>query len=478
MLSANLSAGNYEAGVARRHATLVSNVGCATTRFFRQIPDLVNGPANTLVHIFVGAGLAEPWRWVTDAMFANMDVGEAARVTDNSLRSRVVAEAAFHSLKLVDSGVAQDKARSMALTLAAGRVAMRRAWGIANADIVATQMMDVTVPPEVAAAVGPAPAALVPAGLEADGSARNDVFAAASGTAASYNAERAALEPLYDAMADDVLLATMQIAIGMPACNGVTLVTTLAHHYVDPHKQVCDAVVDQFMSDDTPLPAAMSKDEYRDVVCHKTAHVVETPRLVGIARSEDARARLESIGQGAATVRIPAQFEAERAAAALQAVVRKGASASRKANVVVDQQPVDDLVAATVQVMVNSPNAQGTLAAKALVNDFKQAHGYGVAWLAGYLKAMYDDIGANRRARSAISARTLEGLIEDFEEAYADGADHYLLAAKWRKARAKEGFLDGHGLFGAQAPDPFGAPESQDAATTVAAPAAVPPAGP
>jgi hypothetical protein len=89
---------------------------------------------------------------------------------------------------------------------------------------------------------------------------------------------------------------------------------------------------------------------------------------------------------------------------------------------------------------------------------------------------MYEDIGASKRARSAINARTLEGLIEDFEEAFADGADHYLLAAKWRKARAKEGFLDGYGLFGAVAPKPFGAPDNQNAAAAV--PAAAPTGGP
>jgi hypothetical protein len=189
----------------------------------------------------------------------------------------------------------------------------------------------------------------------------------------------------------------------------------------------------------------------------------------------DAKARLEAIGHGGATVRLPADFEAERAAKAIQAVIRKGAAASQKANVAVDQTPVDELVEAVKETMESNPNTQGTIAAKQLVTDFKNTHGHGVAWLAGYLRAMYDDISAGKRARSAITAKTLEGLLEDYEEAVAEGHDHYGLVAKWRKVRAKEGYLDGYGFFGAAAPTAIGAPETlavaKPAPTAAAAPA-------
>lgn len=90
----------------------------------------------------------------------------------------------------------------------------------------------------------------------------------------------------------------------------------------------------------------ITKEEFVDVVCHKTSHVVQTTRLVGLARSAEVRVRLESIGHGGAVVRLPAKFDAERAAAAIQAVVRKGASASAKGNVAVDTDPVDEMYAA------------------------------------------------------------------------------------------------------------------------------------
>jgi len=468
MLSQALSAGNYAATDARRHAASAGNDGVGATRFFRQVPDLVNGADTDLVHIYVGAGLGEPWRWVPDAMFALIVTGEGITVTDASVRTRVVAEAVFHSLALTADGTPEARARGSALLLAAGRVSMRRAWGIADADVVATQVMDVTVPPVVIGA-GVAGRA---AGLTAAGQAPADVTA--NITFAAYNTEFALLATMYDLLADGAILAAMQAGVGMLASNGVTLVTTLIHHYVSPHKQICDAVYLQFFRDDIDLPAGMSVEQTKDVVCHKTAHVVETARAVGVARSPDARRRLEIIGQGAATVRMPAKFEAERAAEALQAVVRKGASATANANVAVDQDPVNDLVTAVSATMTANPNAQGTLLAKAQVATFKSTYGYGVAWLAGYLNAMYNDIAAKPRARSAINARTLEGLIEDFEEAYAEGNSHFSLAMKWRKARAKEGFLDGQGLFGAAVPRAFGIPEVRNAADVNAGGAPVP----
>lgn len=462
MLSAALSAGNFVAATARRHTAANVAGGDSSTRLFRQIPDLVNGPSNTLVRIYVGAGIAEPWRWVPDAMFQAMALGDSLGLTAVALRSRICAEATFYSLKLQATGVPADKARSLALATGTGRVAAQRAWGFADADIVTTQVMAVTVP---AAAKGPASAAdAAVAGLNADGTAPARVFDGINGTAVAFNLELGFMIALYDLHAEGIIPRIMEIAIGMPACNGATLVITMAHHFVDPHKQICLAVVDQFVSETTVMLPGITKEEFVDVVCHKTSHVVQTTRLVGLARSAEVRVRLESIGHGGAVVRLPAKFDAERAAAAIQAVVRKGASASAKGNVAVDTDPVDEMYAAVTAIMEDDPSTQGTLAAKELVNVFKQVHGFGVAWLAGYLGAMYDDIGAKKRARSAVTARTLVGLLEDFEEAVAAGREHFGLVAKWNKARAKEGYLDGHGLFGAVPPAARGAPEVLDSA--------------
>lgn len=476
MLSAALAAGNFRDADAIRHAAVARPDGTAALRLFRQVPDLVNGPGNALTRIYVSAGLPEAWRWVPDGMFQAMAFGDSSTVTETSLRTRVCSEATIHCLKLAATGMDAEKARSSALVLAAGRVAARRAWGFQDADIVPTQVMDVTVPAAQLAEDGPPAVAAAPAGLAADGTARADLHNAIS--VAAYDAERALMSALYNQFSETTLPVIMQAAIGMPPCNGATLVVSLGHHYVAPHKAICDTVFDQFVKDETPMLPGLTKEEMRDIMCHKTHHVVDSPRLVGMARSDEARVRLETIGQGGAVVRLPAKFDAERAALALQAVVRKGTAASAKVNVAVNQKPVDDLVAAVTAVMEANPNSQGTLEAKKLVSEFKETHGYGVAWLAGYLRAMYNDIGASRRARSAISARTLTGLMEDFEEAVADGADHFALAQKWRKTRAKEGYLDGHGLFGAAVPKAFGAPEEQDATEVTAVGAAGAESGP
>jgi len=448
MNATSLNRGPVVRSGAAAFTASTATTGSGFFRLYSQVPDLVNGDAATFAFIFVSAGLAKEYHWVPDAVFGNM----SAVTSDATMRARVMAEAGIHTHLLQANAVPQAKADVIALTLALGRSVARRAWGICDADVVATQKMNPRVTRAsgtdallVFAANGTLDAAHTPAGDLAgyDAVATIARFEAIWGTSAA---------PLRDAYFTFVA----RCAIGMPVCNGAVMVATRVHHYVDPHKGVCDAVVGQHRPAGMEIPGGLSDDEMLDVVCHKTHHVIDSSKLVYLARSGLVREKLAAIGEGAAAVRIPAKFDAERAAGAYHAVVSKAKGAAANANVAISTDAVDALVADTTNAIVSDTTQAGMVAAERLVSAFKTAHAYSIAWCAGYLAAMFDANNATRRARSVLAAYSVKSIMEEEPGAVQDGRAQFDLHRRWARERARAGMLPGVGLFGAAPPDDRG----------------------
>lgn len=441
-------------GAVARHIAAFPQAGTNAFRTFSAIPDLVNGRVDTFSFIYVSAGLAEPWRWIPDAWLAAM----RAPNNEANLRLRVVAEATYHARKLVASGMVVARAHVLAVLLAAARVSIRRAWGIAQADIVAAQLM-----PE-----GGATAAQLT--VDVDGNITAD--ATDWFTVAEQLALKNALAAVYDAHSNGMLANAVRAAIGMPVVNGVTLVMTLTHHYQDPNKRVCDVVIDQTFGIAPAIPAEMSVDDLKDVLCHKSAHPIDSPVLIYFARNESVKIRLQQINLGSAAVRVPAAFSPERAASAYHALLTRVLSVGRTNNVAVDLSAVNALVVDTSTAIRNSPDATGIQEAERAVSVFKGAHGYDIAWGAGFLTALYDETNAPARARTAVEAWSVKALVEEHTPGYAEGYEHYGIGRKYRRTMAREGFLPGHALCGAAVPDALTSPEALARAAERAAAAA------
>jgi hypothetical protein len=410
---------------------------------FNRVPDVVNGRATDYRFIFATAGLAAPWHWVSDDLLAALPEPDA----EDALRLRVVCEATFHAIALAVEGVPAGKARVMSVLLAASRSSVRRAYGVVNADIVDTQL-----------SVG-LTAVAANSTLTAAGAIPADI--AGGLTIAAWTAERDAVGAAYDALANSFIPMAIHAAIGMPPCNGGTIITTGVHHYVDPHKNICDTVIRQVFGINVVPPGGMTMEEFSDVLCHKVCHPVESPVLAGLARNMVLKDRLNAINLGSASVRIPFLFSPERAASAYRALVRQVAQAGPSSNVVVETTPVAELVTAVTDAIAATPGSVGLRNATDLVNTFKADNGFHLAWCAGFMNALFEATDTPMRGRTTVNAASLVSIRNDNAAAFAEGADHHALAAKWRRARAKEGHLPGYGLFGATAPRAFANPETE-----------------
>lgn len=445
MQSQPLSSGIIGARVAR-FAQDTTVVGSTLFRTIRQLPDMVNGPTDGFSFIFVAPGLPMPYHWISDAVYADLNLG--GEVTEAQLDERIISEAALHSIMLTADGTAAPKARMIGVILAVGRIALRRSWNLVNADIVASQLLTLT------------DGGNGPVTVNRRGALSADVPGMT--TRADYNTERNEIVDTYAAIPSEFLANVAKAAVGMPACNGCTIVTTLAHHYVDPHKQICDSVIDQCFTRSPAIPAGIDVNDLKDVVCHKTAHPVQSPKLVHLARSLAVKERLVAAGLGSAAVRIPAQFTPERTASAFRAIVHRTAAAGGSSNVVVSTTPVDEMAEQIKAELERNPNVTGIMNSEGRVSDFKQRYGADVAWMAGFLTAMFAESNAPARARTVVAAYGVKTLVEEHSPSFAEGAEHYALAQRWRRARAREGHLAGYGLMGAQQPPAYRNPEQEN----------------
>jgi hypothetical protein len=280
-------------------------------------------------------------------------------------------------------------------------------------------------------------------------------------TVGEFAAELTALGLMYDAINSTHLSWAALAAVGMPACNGVTMVTTMIHHYVDPHKVICDTLMTQVWNKPMTAPGTLTVEELKDVMCHKLSHPISSTVLVWMARSQKVKHKLISIGLGGAAVRLPAEFGAEKAASAFFAVVARGKEAAKSGNVNVVMAPVEALRNSVKATLAAATATNPMQEAINVVETFKTEYGYGVAWLAGYLYASFEATGAKVIQRSVINAYSVKTLCDTFPEAFAEGSEHHSMVIRWKKAQSRSGRLTGFGFFGATVPAAFGDPDQE-----------------
>lgn len=407
---------------------------------FVQHPDMVNGNVANFRYIFAAAGLAAAYHWVAGAGLPDAAANAAA------LKGLIITEACFISASLIAAGNDVIQSRKIALLVAAARRAMRRAWGFIAGDIEATQQVEVVV-----AGVG-----VVAPSLNAAGVLTNDIVGMC--TDVQFNTERALLEVMWVDAVDDYIARAMRIGVGMPVAAGVCLIASGGHHFVDPHKATARGAIKQVLGGRVTSDWDLPVEVYEDALGHKAAHPVRGGVAMFLARSPATKARLVAVGLSAIGIRLPARFSPQRSADAIANVVHRAREAMAPANVAVDVAPVTALTTAVDAAVANPDFVRGIQDADALLTTFKGRHGGDVAWCAGYLQALYAATDIPRNLQTAVTAYSIQGIIRDNAAMAAMGVAHHANFTRWERARAREGFLAGAGLFGAAAPADRGPP--------------------
>lgn len=403
--------------------------GPSLFRVFQQLPDLMNGDETTFHSIFVTAGLSTEYHWIDKKNLLEM----TADPTPDEYKASVVREAAIHMVLMSKSAAIGTKASLFAVMLAVSRATIRRCWGIADNDIISTQLYSEDLK------------------IGTNGKMASDV--ATFGTVKDFEDATTAVTTIYDAHANDLLSKVAQCAIPMPACNGYVLVNTQTHHYVPTHRVACDIVVKQIFQQDMPDSSLVDSSELHDLICHKAAHPISSAVLVWLARSPEVKARIMLVGHGGAAARLPAKFAPERAAGAIEALIVRAKLAAAPSNVAVDTSEVEQLVKSVEAKFATNPTARSLVDAHDEVEKFKSKHGPTIAFLAGFLKGQLETASIATKDQTMLNAQSVMHVCKDNGASFAEGLDHYALASKWRKTKAKEGYLAGYGFFGANAPD-------------------------
>lgn len=414
----------------------VTNVATSDSayRMMMKTPNLRNGDAATFGLVHVSEGIPTPWKWPSDATFANIHPMDAT----HSGAERIASEAAIYATGLAKSpGVAASIAvRTKALICAAARAQIRHAWGITDNDIEANQLLVTNVQ------------------VEATGTHTAGI--ADIGTAADLEVERVAIRAMYDEMSQDFLAKVVRAAMGVPVVVGVILVQTGTHHFVEPHKKIATAISNQVFGARSVVAPNITTDEFDDALYHKAAHPIRTDLMTSWARAEDTKVKLCAVGLASAGVRVPAKFAPERAASAFHAIVHQAATAARTANVAANVATVDAMLTEVSSAIAADASPAGQLAAEGILNRFVAANGVDIAWLTGFYRAELQEAGLNLTTQSVFRAYSITRVLAEHPASAASGANHHSDAMRWRRNRAREGYLPGIGIFGAPQPADFG----------------------
>lgn len=179
-----------------------------------------------------------------------------------------------------------------------------------------------------------------------------------------------------------------------------------------------------------------------------------------MARSPAVKANLKALGFGAAAVRLPAEFDVERGAGSIVALVHRAARAGTNANLVVRETSAELMLTFVRQTIEDNPGHAGLKLADDHVDVYMDTWGYDMAFLGGFLHGMFEFMSAAPRLRSVLNGYKVSKLQEAYPEAWAAGIEHYDLARKWRRERARDGNLCGFGLLGEAKPDDYVTPEN------------------
>lgn len=417
------------------------NVAIAEALWGAGVTGIANGPANQITPVFITQGIHGGYHWILVAM---TNSGGPNEVAEPTLVTRMYRMAALYSARLKVI-IANDKERAMtSIALAAGRLSISAHWKIQPGDIIPAQRADTA------------------GHWEAGSSVAIGQWVGESPTPAQVEAELAHLpaldEPL--AMCDVVkdigsfVGHVAKAAIGMPVAQGVVLVKTLVHHYVEPHKRVAEAILSQVFGDRTRSAPDFPEDKFLDVVCHKLAHPIVTAKMVAWAKDENMRAKMAAVNLASAAVRCPAKTDPEAFASALVRLTNMAASAAVKCNVACGDIAADAVaMAADVKASCAAEDPRvGMVQAQEAVAEWVNARACDLACLAGILAQSVEEasIATMAASNTVLRSKGIERIVRDYAVNVAEGRAIYNNASRWKADQARAGFLVGHGLFGAE----------------------------
>jgi len=395
-------------------------------QFFDNLPDLRNGDPSNYVIVHVAAGIDNHYH-----SFLPNDC--PVDRTDMSGRIRLIAS--HYASRIAAAGADAADARAQGLVLACVREGIYASWAITDADMIASQ----TVANHI---------------WHYDEMAQGDDRVTNAGVRTHY------AEYTADVLTEDLMYSLARLGMGMLPCTGVVLVKTdNQHHYVEPHKTVHKAVLNQVLGRNYVVPLGMERELFEDLACHKAAHCILTSVAVAIARNHDTKVRLDAAKLGSAAVRIPALYGYEAAAGAILKVAKVAQAVGATANVAMNITALEARVARIYQTDSTTPTGRTTGAARqaGVVEDFCED----IAFCAGMIRASSSHAG--QAAPAILKAWSIKTIVSNCTASVTRGSTHMEQAFAVARARARRGIIPGVGIFGAATPadtDPLPADET------------------
>lgn len=378
------------------------------------IPDLRNGHADSYTVVHLSSGIAPRYYSIPHASLPNPKTSFSDYLKPAAVIYAVRSEMADRRKAIIEG-----------VTLACVRAGARSAYMINQNDCIANQTMsDDDVKAVYLAAVGAAPC----------------VYAGGAATELSTAFDELDME-------DRILSDLVRLGIGLFVTTGVTLVrTSMMHHHVDPHKGISTVVITQLFG--SAIPFGMDKETFSDLVCHKACHVYSSEVMSTLARQEETKTDLNTIGLGSAGVRVPAERPFEQAAGAFANLITTSADLLTVCNVNAKLEvPRKELDAIA---KIKSLDANSERDGQKLLAQFETVHAPGMAFLAGLLQTMLAE--SNQGKGSLLSSYAIKRVMITYPVQCANGGTCAANAAKLARSRAKEGILTGTALFGADKP--------------------------
>jgi len=391
------------------------------------LPDLRNGPPDTITEVMPRGSIPAMYRWM----------GIRGLPADQWVsRLEVVARITYAYMRVQDPAMDIAAARDQAIALASIRVGAIAAFTLTGADLSADEVgpgvATYRAPVTAVAAVGAvgdvgyvAPVAAVPEGV---------TLVWGGGTTAGATTAWNAWAPMTDL---ERAVATHHVILSMPILptHGWSIVKCGHHFLSNPAQRMrsaWDGIKKQWMGKIPPSVATWVQGRigwWEDVVFHKALHPVRMSLPVSFAQSTLVKERLVAVGWGAAAVRLPVTdpaFEIVKVAIALAAKTETVLTLmGGSVDVTRLQAYVNDVVAAADATIRNRLVNEAVL-----IVTTKAAQ---VAYLAGLYDALVT--ASYGPPPTLLNSIGLKKLVQDNPAGAAQGASIYrAFAARERKA--------------------------------------------
>jgi hypothetical protein len=395
---------------------------------FSQIPDLMNGDATGLTPIYLSPGISNVWKWVVP--------NSSAKTSSDDVLNAILEVATIMCCRADD---AHDATTMLScLIVATARVTATRAWNLSRDDLEPAQT--VTLEDGI---LDSHHVDLVP-NYSTDGPGET--------LAGGRNALYTRLLEIANDEVQEFITKLVQMAIGLPAAVGCSLVASNGHHFVATTAAIFRAMARQVFQTSNLAAPGLDTAATEDALYHKAMHPIKSGVLVWIARNKACKQRITAAGLGSAAVRMPALFPTEKSAGAILAVVRKAIAASSEHNVSGDVSIIE-AAASAVDINTNvAVSAAALSSSQDALSHLEQTHGEHISWCAGYLTAMMENAATQGGTSTVLRAYSVKRIVSDHEASYASGSQWYSIATRWRRQVIAEGDLPGVGLFGAVPP--------------------------